>query len=37
LTVPRAGAAQLKRVIKSNPYLWSFAQMLRKRLRGHED
>ena len=37
LTLPRAAAAQLKRVIKSNPYLWSFAQALRKRLRGHED
>lgn len=31
-SLPLAGAARLKRSIKSNPYLWSLAQAVRKRL-----
>jgi len=34
VTLPRATAARLKRTVKSNRYLWSLAQNLRKRLRG---
>jgi CelD/BcsL family acetyltransferase involved in cellulose biosynthesis len=36
-TVPLGAAAQLKRAIKSNPRLWSFAQEMRKRLLARED
>jgi len=32
LSLPLAGAARLKRYIKANHYLWSFAQAVRKRL-----
>ena len=34
VTLPRATAARLKRMVKSNRYLWSLAQNLRRRLRG---
>ena len=34
ITLPRATAARLKRMIKSNRHLWSFAQAVRKTVRG---
>ena len=37
VTLPRAAASRLKRVIKSNRHLWSFAQATRKRLLGRGD
>lgn len=37
VTLPRASAARLKRIIKSNRYLWFLAQTIRRRLRAHED
>ncbi len=35
VTLPRATVARLKRTVKSNRYLWSLAQTVRKRLCGN--
>jgi CelD/BcsL family acetyltransferase involved in cellulose biosynthesis len=37
VTLPLAAAARLKRAIKSNRMLWSFAQQVRRRLLSHKD
>jgi len=37
VTLPLAAAAQLKRAIKSNRHVWSFAQDLRRRLNSRKD